>query len=227
MPPRRLAGLAGRSLARCKPVALVEQRHAAIWRCGSILLSARALTTTLKKDAGLALSKAVALVESRHASSRQCSNMVSSPRALAAALKTGERRALSKAITLVESRHASSRAAADALLSEVLPHRATASTLRIGISGPPGTGKSTLIESLGLELADRGHRIAVLAVDPSSQRSGGSILGDTYYICMYVKIRRHQHTRIHAHIGPRRHARAPACRRHHIPRRAHIVCTSQ
>ena len=61
---------------------------------------------------------------------------------------------------------------------QVLPHRATAGTLRIGISGPPGTGKSTLIESLGLELAERGHRIAVLAVDPSSHRSGGSILGD-------------------------------------------------
>jgi len=98
--------------------------------------------------------------------------------ALAAALLKGERRALSKAITLVESTRPACRESADELLALVLPHRDRVKPLRIGISGAPGTGKSTLIESLGLELADRGHRVAVLAVDPSSYRSGGSVLGD-------------------------------------------------
>jgi len=97
---------------------------------------------------------------------------------LATALVAGERRALSKAITLVESTQPASREAADELLSLVLPQRDASRCLRLGISGPPGTGKSTLIESLGLELASRRHRLAVLAVDPSSHRSGGSVLGD-------------------------------------------------
>jgi GTPase len=88
----------------------------------------------------------------------------------------GDRRALARAITLVESTRADHRADAEALLAEVLPHAGTA--IRVGISGAPGAGKSTFIEALGGHLVANGHRVAVLAVDPSSTRSGGSILGD-------------------------------------------------
>jgi LAO/AO transport system kinase len=99
--------------------------------------------------------------------------------ALAAAPATarpGARRALAKAITLIESTRGEDRAAADALLAELLPQAGR--SLRLGISGVPGVGKSTFIEALGLFLVERGHRVAVLAVDPSSSLSGGSILGD-------------------------------------------------
>ena len=95
---------------------------------------------------------------------------------LAADVLGGDRRALARAITLVESTRPDHRADADALLSRLLPE--TGGSARIGITGVPGVGKSTLIESLGLHLTEAGHRVAVLAVDPSSQRSGGSILGD-------------------------------------------------
>lgn len=94
---------------------------------------------------------------------------------LAAALLRGERRALARAITLVESTRPEHRARAQALLAR-LPAEPTA--LRLGLTGTPGVGKSTFIEALGLDLIGRGHRLAVLAVDPSSSRSGGSILGD-------------------------------------------------
>lgn len=87
-----------------------------------------------------------------------------------------QRRAVAKAITLLESTRADHRARADALLNALLPHAGRA--LRLGISGVPGVGKSTFIEALGLFLIERGHRVAVLAVDPSSSVSGGSILGD-------------------------------------------------
>ncbi len=87
-----------------------------------------------------------------------------------------QRRAVAKAITLLESTRADHRERADALLV-ALPVPA-APALRIGVSGVPGVGKSTFIETLGLELVARGHRVAVLAVDPSSSLSGGSILGD-------------------------------------------------
>ncbi|MGM9515760.1 methylmalonyl Co-A mutase-associated GTPase MeaB [Roseateles sp. DB2] len=87
-----------------------------------------------------------------------------------------QRRAMAKAITLLESTRADHRTQADALLGELLPH--TGRSLRLGISGVPGVGKSTFIEALGLFLIERGHRVAVLAVDPSSTVSGGSILGD-------------------------------------------------
>jgi LAO/AO transport system kinase len=86
------------------------------------------------------------------------------------------RRALAKAITLLESTRADHRLRADGLLDALLP--AERDTLRLGISGVPGVGKSTFIEALGLHLVDLGHRVAVLAVDPSSSVSGGSILGD-------------------------------------------------
>ena len=87
-----------------------------------------------------------------------------------------QRRALAKAITLLESTRADHRARADALLNALTT--AGAGSFRLGISGVPGVGKSTFIESLGLFLVERGHRLAVLAVDPSSSLSGGSILGD-------------------------------------------------
>jgi LAO/AO transport system kinase len=87
-----------------------------------------------------------------------------------------DRRALAKAITLIESTRTDHRTQADALLNTLLPH--TGKSLRIGISGVPGVGKSTFIETLGLHLITQDHRVAVLAVDPSSSISGGSILGD-------------------------------------------------
>ncbi|MFI5053824.1 MAG: methylmalonyl Co-A mutase-associated GTPase MeaB, partial [Acidimicrobiia bacterium] len=95
---------------------------------------------------------------------------------LARAVIAGDRRALARAITLVESTRPDHRDEAEKLLADVLPHTGTA--IRVGISGSPGAGKSTLIEVLGLYLVGVGHRVAVLAVDPSSTRSGGSILGD-------------------------------------------------
>jgi LAO/AO transport system kinase len=88
----------------------------------------------------------------------------------------GERRALAKAITLVESTRADDRVAAQRLLEQLLPR--TGKSARIGVTGVPGVGKSTFIEAFGLHLLGRGKRVAVLAVDPSSSRSGGSILGD-------------------------------------------------
>ncbi len=87
-----------------------------------------------------------------------------------------QRRAIAKAITLLESTRADHRAQADELLTALLPH--TGNSFRLGISGVPGVGKSTFIEVLGLYLIARGHRVAVLTIDPSSSVSGGSILGD-------------------------------------------------
>jgi LAO/AO transport system kinase len=96
--------------------------------------------------------------------------------AVFAALRQGQRRALGRAITLVESSRSEDRNQADALVAACLPFTGTA--LRVGISGPPGVGKSTFIERFGLWLLARGRKVAVLAVDPSSPVSGGSILGD-------------------------------------------------
>ncbi len=87
-----------------------------------------------------------------------------------------QRRAIAKAITLLESTRADHRAQGDQLLTALLPR--TGNALRLGISGVPGVGKSTFIEALGLYLIDKGHRVAVLTIDPSSTVSGGSILGD-------------------------------------------------
>ena len=87
-----------------------------------------------------------------------------------------QRRAMAKAITLLESTRADHRAQGDELLTALLPH--TGKSFRLGISGVPGVGKSTFIEALGLYLIDKGHRVAVLTIDPSSSVSGGSILGD-------------------------------------------------
>ncbi len=92
------------------------------------------------------------------------------------ASEMAQRRAMAKAITLLESTRADHREAADAMLTALLPE--TGRAIRLGLSGVPGVGKSTFIEALGLHLIGQGYRVAVLAVDPSSTVSGGSILGD-------------------------------------------------
>jgi len=91
-------------------------------------------------------------------------------------IRAGNRAALARAITLIESRRADHQAAARALVQELLP--ATGRAIRVGITGSPGVGKSTTIDALGMYLIEQGHKVAVLAVDPSSARTGGSILGD-------------------------------------------------
>ena len=88
----------------------------------------------------------------------------------------GDRRSLARAITLAESTRTDHRTEAEALLAELLPK--SGRSVRVGISGAPGVGKSSFIEAFGLHLAEQGHRVAVLAVDPSSRITGGSILGD-------------------------------------------------
>ncbi len=93
-----------------------------------------------------------------------------------AGVRAGDRAMLGRAITLVESTKPEHRARARDLLQALMPH--TGQALRLGITGVPGVGKSTTIDQLGLNLISRGHRVAVLAVDPTSKRSGGSILGD-------------------------------------------------
>lgn len=98
------------------------------------------------------------------------------PDALAGRIREGDRRALAQAITLAESTRSDHRRQAEALLERLLGD--TGSAARIGISGVPGVGKSTFIEAFGLHVIDQGHRVAVLAVDPTSSRTGGSILGD-------------------------------------------------
>lgn len=97
-------------------------------------------------------------------------------RALAERLLDGDRRALAKAITLVESTRVDHGEQAAMLLEQIMPH--TGNSIRLGVSGAPGVGKSTFIESLGNALTEWGHQVAVLAVDPTSAVSGGSILGD-------------------------------------------------
>lgn len=98
------------------------------------------------------------------------------PAAFAQAILASDTAAVSQAITQLESTRADHQEAAQALLALLLPH--TGQSLRIGITGTPGVGKSTFIEAFGLHLIQCGHRVAVVAVDPSSEKSGGSILGD-------------------------------------------------
>src|SRR5579859_7599668 len=95
---------------------------------------------------------------------------------LKAELRAGHRAALARAITLIESRRGDHQAAARKLVQALLPE--TGKAIRVGITGSPGVGKSTTIDALGMFLIGRGHKVAVLAVDPSSARTGGSILGD-------------------------------------------------
>ena len=95
---------------------------------------------------------------------------------LIAAVRAGDRRSLARTITLIESQRRDHRRRAEALIEKLLP--ASGKSIRLGVSGAPGVGKSTFIEAFGLHVISTNHRVAVLAVDPSSQRSGGSILGD-------------------------------------------------
>src|SRR3954454_9746909 len=95
---------------------------------------------------------------------------------LATDLRAGHRAALARAITLIESRRGDHQALARELVQALLPD--TGKAIRVGITGSPGVGKSTMIDALGMFLIERGHKVAVLAVDPSSARTGGSILGD-------------------------------------------------
>jgi LAO/AO transport system kinase len=97
-------------------------------------------------------------------------------KAMAKDLRSGHRAALARAITLIESRRSDHQAAARELVQALL--RETGKAVRVGITGSPGVGKSTTIDALGMFLIERGHKVAVLAVDPSSARTGGSILGD-------------------------------------------------
>src|ERR1700738_1275239 len=96
--------------------------------------------------------------------------------ALSKDLRAGHHAALARAITLIESRRSDHQAEARDLVQALLPD--TGKAVRVGITGSPGVGKSTTIDALGMYLIDRGHKVAVLAVDPSSARTGGSILGD-------------------------------------------------
>lgn len=96
--------------------------------------------------------------------------------ALARRVRDGDRASLARAITLIESKRADHRRQAHALVQELLP--LTGKAIRVGITGAPGVGKSTSIDALGTWLTDKSHKVAVLAVDPSSTRTGGSILGD-------------------------------------------------
>jgi LAO/AO transport system kinase len=95
---------------------------------------------------------------------------------LASEIRAGNRAALARAITLVESRRADHQALARDLVQRLLPQ--TGRGIRVGITGSPGVGKSTTIDALGMYIIALGHKVAVLAVDPSSARTGGSILGD-------------------------------------------------
>jgi LAO/AO transport system kinase len=104
------------------------------------------------------------------------SSLPAADQALAAGVIAGQRRALAKTITLVESTRRDHQLRAQAVLATLLPH--TGRAIRIGISGVPGAGKSTFIEALGMWLIEQGKKLAVLAIDPSSTVSGGSILGD-------------------------------------------------
>ncbi len=98
------------------------------------------------------------------------------PSDLAAGIRAGNRATLARAITLIESTRADHRQTAHLLVQELLP--LTGQAIRLGITGAPGAGKSTTIDALGAMLTSQGHKVAVLAVDPSSSRTGGSILGD-------------------------------------------------
>src|ERR1051326_6862145 len=95
---------------------------------------------------------------------------------LAHDLRAGHRAALARAITLIESRRSDHQAFARDLVQALLPE--TGKAIRVGITGSPGVGKSTTVDALGMFLIERGHKVAVLAVDPSSARTGGSILAD-------------------------------------------------
>jgi LAO/AO transport system kinase len=114
--------------------------------------------------------------EKKHAQRRALNRGLPDARQLAAGIREGSRTALARAITLVESSRTDHQEVAQALLAELLPE--TGKAVRLGLSGAPGVGKSTFTEAFGQYLTGEGHKVAVLAIDPSSARTGGSILGD-------------------------------------------------
>lgn len=117
------------------------------------------------------------LIEPNHLVGNVMGQMSSKPLSYySEGILAGDRRILAKAITLIESSHPDHRQQGRQLVEALLPH--TGKAVRLGITGVPGVGKSTFIEAFGMRLIDQGHKVAVLAVDPSSQRSGGSILAD-------------------------------------------------
>ena len=122
-------------------------------------------------------------------------------KALAKELRAGHRAALARAITLIESRRADHQASARELVQALLPE--TGKAVRVGITGSPGVGKSTTIDTLGMSLIERGHKVAVLAVDPSSARTGGSILGDKTRMAQLVGVG----SRVHPSLALVGHAR--------------------
>ena len=135
------------------------------------------------------------------------------PAGLADKVRAGDRRALARAITLIESTKADHAGEAEALLEALLPH--SGNSVRIGISGVPGVGKSTFIERFGLQLVAAGHKVAVLAVDPSSKVSGGSILGDKTRMTALVAELRERLALVREGGGPRYVERHRAQRRDH------------
>ena len=114
--------------------------------------------------------------DSKSSAPSQASQKQFSASRQAGEIRSGDRGAMARAITLIESRLPEQAEEGQAILEQLLPH--SGSALRVGITGPPGVGKSTFIEGLGLLLVEQGYRVAVLAVDPSSPVTGGSILGD-------------------------------------------------
>ena len=116
-------------------------------------------------------------------------------------VRSGDRAMLARAITLVESTKAEHQARAQQLLQALLP--ATTGALRLGVTGVPGVGKSTTIDVLGMNLVGMGHRVAVLAVDPTSKRTGGSILGDKTRMNQLAQ----EPQRVHPTLADLRHAR--------------------
>jgi hypothetical protein len=120
-------------------------------------------------------------------------------RTLVTGIRDGDRRALAKAITLIESTRRDHQPRGQAVLEALLPH--TGRSIRVGISGAPGVGKSTFIEAFGLHLIKEGRRSAVLAVDPSSTVTGGSILADKTRMEELSRRRRHSSGRLHGRFA--------------------------
>ena len=146
--------------------------------------------------------------------------------AYVAGVLAGDRTWLARAVTLVESTLPADRSTATEVLERLAPHAADAH--RVGVTGPPGAGKSTLIDALGMYLCEQGHRVAVLAVDPSSAVSGGSILGDKTRMALLASAPEAFVRPVTVGRGAGRgHRRHPGGRRGGGGRRLRRVCSSR